>query len=837
MKKIIITISIACLIFALSAEKKFYDVNGLRKLSPEELQELRERPQFNATMFRNERELPEALNNANTPFFPPVIQQEGGSCGQASGVYYQFGYEMNRLRGANADVQGNQYPTHFTWNFLNGGAGMGSYPFDGWTIIDKVGCPDITTYGGHFAEGGNTRWMSGYDNYRAGMTNRIKNHLNIDVSDEDGLHNLKQWMTDKGIGDETGGIANFAAGVSPISMDYIPDGEYAGKSIITEWSHEPNHAMTFVGFDDNVCYDINGDGQFTNDIDINNDGEVNLKDWERGALIVANSWGSGWEDNGFSYMMYRLLAIPCEEGGIWENMVFVLNGRADYEPKLGLKVTMNHNCRKKIRLAAGISQDPDAELPDWQIDFPIVNFQGGDHGMNGYGNEIELGIDITDFAGIVSETGAAKIFLAVQENDPDNSSYGEITGFSIINYQNNDEETICPQTNIPIENNGVTSLSVPVSLTDGNIEIIGDSNIYINHDEEFETQFNAVNGTEPYVWNMLKKYNETETDIDEELEIDETWTFINTNTTDDDFAYSDLPFTFNFYGKNYDRVGVLTDGSLVFDVDHFVGLRSLSNLKKYKAITPFGRDLQSFPEYGEGIFSKATEDEITFQWNTSEYNNPGKNFRFAVVLTRENEIKFIFGNNLSEPGNFVSGISDGSGLNYEISSANYYNNIPDNYALTFTSDSDYENVNLTEDGFFSGTKENNAYVSEYKILVTDYDHTSAMKTIRVLSGVENETVPYFEELKVINCYPNPLISQRSETTISFEINKPQTVNLNIYNIKGQKVSSVNKKCKTGFNKLSWKGINSNGKYVTEGVYFYKISTEKNEKYGKILLLK
>ena len=48
--------------------------------------------------------------------------------------------------------------------------------------------------------------------------------------------------------------------------------------------------MTIVGYDDAVKLDFNGDGQFTNDIDINGDFIVDMNDWEIGALIVVNSW-------------------------------------------------------------------------------------------------------------------------------------------------------------------------------------------------------------------------------------------------------------------------------------------------------------------------------------------------------------------------------------------------------------------------------------------------------------------------------------------------------------------------------------------------------------------
>ena len=35
---------------------------------------------------------PERVNNAETPYFPPVFNQDGGSCGSASRIGYMFNY-------------------------------------------------------------------------------------------------------------------------------------------------------------------------------------------------------------------------------------------------------------------------------------------------------------------------------------------------------------------------------------------------------------------------------------------------------------------------------------------------------------------------------------------------------------------------------------------------------------------------------------------------------------------------------------------------------------------------------------------------------------------------
>ena len=43
-------------------------------------------------------ERPEYVNNAEEIFFPPVFNQDGGSCGSASRICYMFTYELNAYR-------------------------------------------------------------------------------------------------------------------------------------------------------------------------------------------------------------------------------------------------------------------------------------------------------------------------------------------------------------------------------------------------------------------------------------------------------------------------------------------------------------------------------------------------------------------------------------------------------------------------------------------------------------------------------------------------------------------------------------------------------------------
>ncbi len=210
-------------------------------------------------------QLPPKINNALLPYFRPIFQQQGSSCGQASGVGYNFTYEINCARGLPANDSTNQYPTHFAWNFMNGGQGWrGVSYFHSFDLLKTCGTPSVNTYGGWMDTWGDRWWMSGYDSYYSAMHNRVEEIFYIDVSTPEGLLTLKHWLNDHINGSEFGGIASFYAG-SPWNSSSIPSGSpEAGKHIMTYWNWPANHAMTIVGYNDSICMDLNQDGQFTN---------------------------------------------------------------------------------------------------------------------------------------------------------------------------------------------------------------------------------------------------------------------------------------------------------------------------------------------------------------------------------------------------------------------------------------------------------------------------------------------------------------------------------------------------------------------------------------------
>lgn len=94
------------------------------------------------------------------------------------------------------------------------------------------------------------------------------------------------------------------------------------------------------------------------------------------------------------------------------------------------------------------------------------------------------------------------------------------------------------------------------------------------------------------------------------------------------------------------------------------------------------------------------------------------------------------------------------------------------------------------------------------------------KFTSIITGVDSHTFPQDLSYKLHQNYPNPF---NPTTLIKYEIQRKSIVNMNIYNILGQKIKTLVSTDQTpGFYTKVWNGTNDNGKKVPSGTYFYTI---------------
>jgi len=399
--------------------------------------------------------LPDSVDNSKEIFMRPIKGQTLGSCSQEAGVAYTYTYEINYLRNLPANGYGykdNWYPSYYTWNFLNGGNGGGSWYFDGWDIIIQNGCPNVPTYES-IADTSYLRWMSGYDKHIKAVKNKLNSYYHIDISSIEGLKTLKYWLyVHNDANHSKGGLACFSMYLGGITeYDALPDStENAGRSIIADWvfSEEELHSMTFVGYNDSIKYDINMDSLYTNNLDINNDSVVDMQDWEIGALIIANSHGATWptgNDMGYAFFPYRLLAKKNYYQGSQDSIVYpvvfkqvhVLQAEENNEPELVLKLKLEHHIRRYTKSFIGYANDAN-QCNSVEYDTVLSYFEnGGLHPLHGIDS---LPVEFTvDFGYFFGDEDFGKVFYDFEDwNASGYTVPGYLYEMSLVDYRWND---------------------------------------------------------------------------------------------------------------------------------------------------------------------------------------------------------------------------------------------------------------------------------------------------------------------------------------------------------------------------------------------------------------
>jgi hypothetical protein len=692
------------------------------------------------------QELPYAIDNSALPYFRPIFNQTGASCGQAAGIAYNFTYEMCRKRNISADQLINQFPSHFAYNFMNYNGYYGVNYMHSFEILRTLGTPNVEEYGGIAIDDG-LIWISGYETYYNAMRNRIRSVKKINVGTPEGLLTLKHWLAHHLENASSGGVANFNA-ASPWSMVTLLEGtpEGGNKAVAQFPGNYATHAMTIVGYNDSIRYDYNNDGQYTNHLDINDDGVIDMKDWEIGALKFANSYGDLWANSGYCYMMYQTLAKNVYFGGIWNHQVNVIDVKETYEPLLTIKLTMKHNMREQLRIVAGVSSDTVSAIPEHLLYFPVFNYQGGPQYMQGGNSDesnktIEIGLDISPLLSFIQPGQQSDFYLEIHENDPQSQGAGEIIQFSVMDYcQDIPVEVVFSEQNIPLVNNDITRL-------------------HIQHQSEFEKvnitteqiplfdagfQIEADGGSSPYNWEMVTPFHQQ---FFESSYPEIEGTQLELEAPNYKFARLELEFNFPFYGEEYNELYVHRDGFIMFEPsiypwpyykDTYLLFRTVKNISAF-LFTP----VKYYPgtKEGEGIWYEGNSDSAIIRWKQplAYYDETIGFGDFAVKLFADGTIEYYFNNILvDENVLWYSGVSAGNNETYKLIGSSNTTALPDFQSCRLLPEKIPAGLTLDDNGFLMGISQNLNQISNLTIKVTDDRGTSDQKVLQFSDGLRFE---------------------------------------------------------------------------------------------------
>lgn len=780
MKKLLFTLIAAGLICSVPFKFSFGQKDAIRSGFPElvpmssyDSLKLSQLPEFKLPEEATRRLLPYAIDNSAYPWFRPLIAQVGLECGQASSIGVVFTYEMNYARNVPGNLPENQYPTHFAYNFINGGSDAGVSFYETFEILKKAGNPTVAEYGG-MTTGGASRWMSGYDQYYNAMHNRVTEIYSIKVNTIEGLQTLKNWIYDHGNGSSAGGLGCFYAEFAHPPTVFPAGTPEAGKHVFYAWGNSANHAMSIVGFNDSIRWDYNGDGHYTNNLDINSDGLIDMRDWEIGGFKMANTYGSigGWGDQGFAYMMYKSVADQFQQGGIWNNSVVIADVRNNHEPQLTAKVSLSYPCRNMIRVMAGVSTNPDATAPDYILHYPIFDFQGGCQPMQG-GNglqNIEFGLDLNLLLQYVNPGEEAKYFILVQENDPLGALTGSLNSFSIIDYTNGVNEIPSQISDMPLVDNNVSMVGINATINFDPVQITTEALPPIQLYSNYSYALQATGGTLPYRWNLAEEY--TQFDSTSVMpQIDEQQLYPSSNSSGK--AEVTLPFAFPFFGQDFTKVYATTDGFLMFENSLFLWPYYIEG-RTYFIQTPMIAPVMSSPfeisSSGDGIWVEETEEFVTFRWKLSINSASGCTYNATARLYPDGRIEITYGNCIL-PAYIerYAGISAGDGENYHLMTYD-----PDftpviDQMTRFSPTTHHSGIELTADGIITG--HTNVLISNQPVTVcvTDkynmrnrkilYLNTEGVQMDYEIAAGDDNSIGFGEECRMtlhitnLNSYP------------------------------------------------------------------------------------
>ena len=777
--------------------------------------------------------LPARVDNSVRKYFPEVFAQYGWSCNQASSIGYLLTYELARSRDVSAYEPENQYPPLYAWNFLNGASTTkGVSYFDSWEIIKANGCPNVIDYP-YIYDG--TAWMSGYDKYYRAMQNKVQHNYSLGIATPEGLEILKRYLVDHHTGSKYGGLANFQIGSGGIRFRTLPAESYnAGSPIITGFGAVVGHAMTIVGYDDSVKVDFNGDGKFTNDIDINGDFEVDMSDWEKGALIVVNSWGKGWADNGKSYVAYNVLTRYGFEGGFWNRSVHLIDLVNNYLPQLALKATIVHPVRNSIKVVAGVSKDPNSEKPENILEFPLFNYQGGGLPFGGEGAEastpFELGLDISPLLNFIEPGEEANFFLAILEAGG-YASNSKIKEFSIVDYTNGEIEITSSQREVPIKFYDTTFVSVRHSVDFKKVKVKEYPLEFVTADNWYSKQLEAANLTSPFRWQLDYGYNAeiSERDFPEIEGIQ-----LGAAGASTVYTHMDLPFSFPFYGEKYDEIIISEDGSIFFESEFYeypyiINPNLIFNVKK--GIIPFGQDLVY---YGSdvGIYYKESDSVFTIYWaGMGVGGETSMLFQIACNLFPDGKIEFHYGPQEQDEFwvNYDAGLSRGDGRNFALSPLAQKYRYRSNALVTYAPYPFPDKISLDHTGLLLCRPEEEDKNYEIHVRVQD-------KLNQVAYGVVPLSTLDVSDAQLLGQnYPNPFTDN---TRIIFIVPEDGEVSFNVYDLAGRKVGGLmNRELSRGRYYIDWNGKDDMNVDLPPGVYIGRLLVQDRDEKIKMLKIR
>jgi WD40 repeat protein len=123
----------------------------------------------------------------------------------------------------------------------------------------------------------------------------------------------------------------------------------------------------------------------------------------------------------------------------------------------------------------------------------------------------------------------------------------------------------------------------------------------------------------------------------------------------------------------------------------------------------------------------------------------------------------------------------------------------------------------------------------YVTVVNQTGYESGASNVITYTHTGSDPVPPVTRTALLGNYPNPF---NPVTAICYNLAEAAEVELNVFNVRGQKVCTVvQEQQQAGMHTAYWHGVDDNGAAVASGLYFYKMKSAGYSRVAKMMLLK
>jgi len=279
-----------------------------------------------------------------------------------------------------------------------------------------------------------------------------------------------------------------------------------------------------------------------------------------------------------------------------------------------------------------------------------------------------------------------------------------------------------------------------------------------------------------------------------------------------------LPFQFKYYGIEYNQLRISTDGWIAFGSGSQTASANFSlphNDNISCMVAAFWDDLYD-SETVEGniyYYNDMANHRFIVEWDSIARNDFGSEPNVEIIQAV-----------LYDPVYYPTSTGDGEIVFYykKVMAPEFctigIENLSQNIGLTYVYNNEYDPTASPITGEFAVK-----FTTEppFASIITDAGNKTGLQGTNGYSLEQNRPNPFF-----------------SLTRISYSIPLPCQVSLNIYNVNGTLVRTLENNSKTaGSHTVEWDGKSETGTMVSPGMYFYELKTDDYKEARKLFIMR